>query len=116
VGVPVLPREEQPFVAVSTVSLLLQGNDTLVLTHQSEENKITVKCNVETVDPSAENAWVGIYHTTEQNQRQYRRYKYVSSRDAELNFKALQHSGTYEARIYVGQTVVARSNPVTIVV
>lgn len=110
------PEKAKPFVSVASVSLLIQGNDVLNLTHQPEQNKITVKCSVETVDPASENAWVGIYHTNETNQRQYRRYKYISSRDAEVTFKALQHSGTYEARIYVGNTVVARSNPITIVV
>lgn len=109
------PERSKPFVDVARASLVVQGNDKLELTHQREQNQITVKCNIETVDPAAENAWIGIYRVTEENQRQYRRYKYITTRDATLTFKALQHSGTYEARLYVADLIVARSNPIEIV-
>jgi hypothetical protein len=110
------PERSKPFVDVTRVSVVVQGNDKLELTHEAAQNQITVKCNIETVDPAAENAWIGIYRTIEENQRQYRRYKYITARDATLTFKALQHSGSYEARLYVGNLVVARSNPIEIVI
>jgi len=49
------PERSKPFVDVARVSLVVQGNDKLELTHQREQNQITVKCNIETVDPATEN-------------------------------------------------------------
>jgi len=109
------PERSKPFIDVARVSLVVQGNDKLVLSHEPAQNQITVKCSIETVDPATENAWIGIYRVVEENQRQYRRYKYITTREATLTFKALQHSGTYEARLYVGNLIVARSNPIEIV-
>lgn len=110
------PTNSKPWVDVARCSILIAGDDKLELTHIPANNQITVNCTVETVDPATEKPWVGIYHTTEENLRQYRRYKHISSQKATLTFKALQHSGTYEARLYVGDRIICRSNPITITI
>jgi hypothetical protein len=56
------------------------------------------------VDPATENVWVGLFFTSETDNRHFRRYKYVYDRTADVVFKAPQTGGTYEARLFANKS------------
>jgi len=87
----------QGYVPTSKSSLILNGEDRINLSLQ--DTTITVETNLRTIDPTTEKVWIGIYHTSEERPRYYRRYKYLSSQNEILTFKRLIHDGEYEARL-----------------
>jgi len=78
-----------------------------------ENGVIYVKPNILTVDPYYDSAWVGLYFTSQNDNRQWRRYKYLTDRRSEVQFKAPKTAGEYEARLFASKTlnVIAKSSP-----
>jgi len=107
---------------IATAKIYIQGEDNLTL--NVESTVMSVVCNVTTVDPARDYVWVGVYKIEEKDQRQYRRYKYLSSAmlstsssdPITLTFKTPIHSGIYEARLFANGSyeVLSRSAPVTV--
>jgi len=90
---PVKPREYEfrfftnSYEPVATSnSILIEGEDRLVASITN--GIITVKPHIVSVDPYYDAVWLGIFFTSEKDHRQWRRYKYVSDRDADVTFKA----------------------------
>jgi len=105
------------YVDVKRCDFDLRGKDELKLEQVGPKIKITGK--LLSVDPYTDSAWVGVFFVSEGNNKQWRRYKYLYSSNVDIEFKTLQHSGTYEARVLAQKSydkVVCRSNPITITV
>eukprot|EP00457_Paulinella_chromatophora_P002160 gb/GEZN01002164.1/.p1 GENE.gb/GEZN01002164.1/~~gb/GEZN01002164.1/.p1 ORF type:complete len:663 (+),score=116.47 gb/GEZN01002164.1/:66-2054(+) len=99
--------------AVSRLTLNLTGQDTVQLV--VEGDKMIVNCKVATVNPATDPVWIGIFHSSEENPRQYRRCKYISEAGVTtLTFKKCIHTGTYEARLFANRSfdVLATSEQV----
>lgn len=114
---PFKPREyELRFFTNSYVdvarseSIRIEGNDTISATF--ENGMVNVKLNIVTIDPTSESGWLGVYFTHETNNRQWRRYKYFSSRIGDCSFKAPRTQGTYEVRLFANKTydMILKSN------
>jgi len=113
---------DRSYTDVASTSIHIPGENRLELSVSEQEMK--VNCYINTVDPSRDYVWVGIYKINEKDQRQYRRYKYLtpststsaSSLPYPLVFHAPIHTGTYEARLFANKSyeVISRSEPVTI--
>jgi len=80
----------------------IDGQDTL--SASIEKGLITVKPHILSVDPYYEATWVGVFFITETDNRQWRRYKYITDRDAEVTFKAPRTPGEYEVRLFANKT------------
>jgi len=79
-------------------SVFLGGENQLELSRREKE--VVIKYRIETLDPYAESAWIGLFFASETNHRQWRRYKYVYSGGVgEITFKTPQTAGSYEARL-----------------
>ena len=74
--------------------------------------EVTIVPNILSVDPYYDSVWVGLYFTAQNDNRQWRRYKYVSDRKTEIKFKAPRTAGEYEARLFACKNlnVIAKSN------
>jgi len=88
-------------VAKSNV-ISVEGEDSI--TASIAGNVITLKPNVVTVHPQADTVWVGLYFVGETNHRQWRRYKWITDRTADIQFKAPNTAGIYEARMFANKT------------
>jgi DNA-binding protein Fis len=78
---------------------------------------ITVKPHIVSVDPYYDAVWMGIFFTSEADNRQWRRYKYVAEREADVVFKAPNTPGEYEVRLFASKTYepIVKSNSFQIV-
>eukprot|EP01114_Cavostelium_apophysatum_P001306 TRINITY_DN1110_c0_g1_i1.p1 TRINITY_DN1110_c0_g1~~TRINITY_DN1110_c0_g1_i1.p1 ORF type:complete len:387 (-),score=121.85 TRINITY_DN1110_c0_g1_i1:186-1346(-) len=88
----------------------IEGEDSMTATYA--EGVVTVRLDVVTIDPSSESGWLGVYFTKEKDNRQWRRYKYFSSRVGEFQFKAPRTAGEYEVRMFANKTydMILKSN------
>jgi len=96
-------------------SVDLAGENMLQLSYDGPVMKCV--CSVNTLDPTTDYVWVGVYRVEEANMRQYRRYKYLSTPGkSEFTCKTPIHTGVYEARLFAHQSydVVAKSNTVSV--
>jgi len=77
-----------------------------------ENGVIYVKPHIVSADPYYDNVWIGIFFISEKDNRQFRRYKYITDRDAEVRFKAPKTPGDYEVRLFAHKTydVIVKSN------
>jgi len=105
---------EKAYHHVASCVTNLNGSDSLSLSINN--GTAVIKYNVLSLDPAKDGPWIGIYHVTESDNRQWRRYKYVTDPKGEIVVKAMQTSGTYEARLfaYKSHSVLARSNTVVV--
>eukprot|EP01097_Dermamoeba_algensis_P008103 TRINITY_DN526_c0_g1_i1.p1 TRINITY_DN526_c0_g1~~TRINITY_DN526_c0_g1_i1.p1 ORF type:complete len:379 (-),score=99.97 TRINITY_DN526_c0_g1_i1:131-1267(-) len=109
--------EEESSAAIQSVSLLIEGDDRLVFTVQPELNQVTVEYSISVADPKTDSVWIGIYHANQMDNRQHRRYKFISDQKGKITFKKLQHAGLYEARLFANNDMsvpLARSNSLEI--
>lgn len=65
-----------------------------------ENGVITVSVDIVSVDPSYDSAWLGVFFTSEMDNRQWRRYKYFGQRRGNIQFKAPRTAGEYEVRLF----------------
>jgi hypothetical protein len=114
---PVKPREYEfrfftnsyePVARSNTVRI--EGEDRL--SASISDGVITVKPHVVSVDPYYDAVWLGIFFTTEGDNRQWRRYKYITDRDTEVKFKAPKTVGEYDVRMFASKTYdsIVKSN------
>jgi hypothetical protein len=105
---------QRSYVDVARESVTVGGTDRVELS--LVDGQMIVKTELTTVDPAYDNVWVGIYKTDETNNRQYRKYKYVSQASGTITFRACTTPSTYEARIFAhkGLDVVCRSNTIVV--
>jgi hypothetical protein len=106
---PVKPREyEFRFFTNSyepvakSNAILIEGEDRV--SASISNGIITVKPHIVSVDPYYDSVWLGIFFTTENDHRQWRRYKYISDREAEVTFKAPNTPGEYEVRLFANKS------------
>jgi len=76
----------------------IEGEDKLAASIQ--DGVITVTPHIVSVDPYYDAVWLGIFFTHEADNRQWRRYKYITERDTEVKFKAPNTPGEYEVRLF----------------
>jgi len=114
---PVKPGEyEMRFFPYSYVDIVrsnclrVEGEDTLVATPTA--TGVSVKTHIVSVNPAYETAWIGVYFTSETDNRQWRRYKYISERNQEVEFRGPRTTGEYEVRLFANKTydLVKKSN------
>jgi len=105
---------QRSYVDVARASVVVGGTDRVELS--LADGQMIVKTELTTVDPAYDNVWVGIYKTDETNNRQYRKYKYVSQASGTITFRACTTPSTYEARIFANKRldVVTRSNTIVV--
>jgi len=98
------------------LSVTVKGSDSLILKIDKETNKAIVEYSVTTVDPAKDSVWIGIFLVSQTNSRYYRRYKYIADHEGSFDVKAMQTTGTYEARLCACGTydVLATSNHVVV--
>jgi len=114
---PIKPREYEfrfftnsyEHVAQSN-SIKIEGEDSLVAS--IKDGVITVVPHIVSVDPYCDAVWMGIFFTSESDHRQWRRYKYVSDRNINVQFKAPRTAGEYEVRLFANKTyeMLVKSN------
>jgi len=82
-----------------------------------ENGIITVKPHIVSVDPYYDGVWCGVFFTSENDNRQWRRYKYITDRNADVQFKAPNTPGEYEVRLFASKTyeLIVKSNSFQIV-
>jgi len=103
------------YIHTTTAQLTLKGSDAINISVNGAE--LTVTANIVTVDPLSEYVWVGVYKVDEQNNRQWRRYQYITSAGkTSIVFKTPIHTGVYEARLFAKKSydVLQRSNAIAI--
>eukprot|EP01087_Luapelamoeba_hula_P020015 TRINITY_DN6733_c0_g1_i1.p1 TRINITY_DN6733_c0_g1~~TRINITY_DN6733_c0_g1_i1.p1 ORF type:complete len:693 (+),score=155.43 TRINITY_DN6733_c0_g1_i1:100-2178(+) len=102
------------YIHVSHCTLDLHGQDSLQL--RLEGGLMTIRASIKTVDPAVESAWIGLYLTGERDQRQYKKYKYVTVAEGEVTFVAPKVGGLYDVRLFANKTLepVVTSNSVRI--
>jgi len=81
--------------------VVIEGQDKLVASLLN--GVITVKLNIITVNPATDAVWVGVFFVQQADNKQWRRYKYVSDRTADITFKAPRHGGLYEVRLFANK-------------
>ncbi len=89
----------------------VEGEDTVTAT--LADGYVTLsRVNIVSVNPALESVWVGLYFTKETENRQWRRYKYITSRTTDIQFKAPRTAGEYEARVFANgnYSPVVKSN------
>jgi len=91
-------------------SIRIEGQDSMNVSYN--DGMITVKLDVVTIDPQTESGWLGVFFTKEKDNRQWRRYKYFSSRIGDCQFKAPRTAGEYEVRMFANKTydMILKSN------
>jgi len=82
--------------------ITIEGADSISATYK--DGIVTLSLHIVSVDPYYDTAWVGIYFTHETNNRQWRRYKYISDRNADVQFKAPRTPGEYEVRLFANKS------------
>jgi len=81
----------------------IEGEDRLDV-NISEDGIIHVTYDVVSIDPYQDNAWLGIFFTTEKDSRQWRRYKYIKDRKAEVVFASgPRTAGEYHVRLFANK-------------
>jgi len=113
---------QRSYVDVARCSIHLQGADEMVLSMEEGGSLMRIKCRIQTVDTTKDHVWVGIYRAEEQNNRQYKKYKYISpsssssssSATIEVTFAAPRTPAVYEARLFANKSLVpiCKSNSV----
>jgi len=88
----------------------IEGEDKLFANISNDT--ITIKPQILSADPYYDAVWVGLFFTSETDNRQWRRYKYVAERNTEIQFKAPKTPGLYEARLFACKTydLIVKSN------
>jgi len=118
---PVKPREYEfrfftnSYEPVATSkAILIEGEDRL--SASISNGVITVKPHIVSVDPYYDSVWTGVFFTSENDHRQWRRYKYITDREAEVTFKAPNTPGEYEVRLFANKSydLIVKSNPFSI--
>jgi len=119
---PVKPKEYEfrfftnSYEDVSRSNIVrVEGEDRLAAS--ISEGIITVKPHIVSSDPYYDSVWMGIFFTSELDNRQWRRYKYITERDTEVQFKAPNTPGEYEVRLFACKTydLIVKSNSFQIV-
>jgi hypothetical protein len=100
-------------VAVSE-SLTISGEDRLKIT--VSEDIVHVEPHVVTVDPYQASAWLGLFSTSQPDNHQWIRYKYLKDRFQKTQFKLPKQPGTYEFRLFAEKTydIIIKSEQFTI--
>jgi len=102
---------------VASCKVDISGESKITLSVEGQEVILTY--NISTLDPKRDNVWFGIYHSTENNPRYWRRKQTIADTSKGVRrMKVLQHAGTYEARLFAqgSTTVICRSNAITITI
>ena len=82
--------------------IVIEGNDKFEVKLEGE--LIKYKVNLVSVDPSKDGVWIGLFLDNETNNKEWRRYKYITLRNEEGTFNRPKHNGTYQARIFANKT------------
>jgi len=90
------PEKSHDFAAEVVVTV--PGTDSLTLSF-SPTNDLLIKYSLTTVDPDTDRVWIGIYRTNDDS-KNYKRYKFVTDRNGVLEMKGLSQEGAYEARLF----------------
>jgi len=81
--------------------VIIEGEDKISAT--LNDNIITVKKNIVTVNPATDSVWIGVFLTNQNDNKQWRRYKYVYDRNSDETFKAPNTAGNYEVRLFANK-------------
>jgi len=102
-------------VALSN-SVVIDGKDTLEAIVEAD-GSITAKISVVTVDPYYDGVWLGLYLSSEKDNKNLKRYKYISERVTAVNFRAPE-DGDYEFRLFAKKSYNSMlvSNPIQVAV
>jgi len=84
-------------VALSN-SVTIEGKDTLEAIIEAD-GCVTAKVSVVTVDPYYDGVWLGLYLASENNNKNLKRYKYITERVTSVTFRAPE-DGDYEFRLF----------------
>jgi len=109
------------YYPVAVCPFSIQGVDVLDLSINEEQKLARIELDLITVDPARDYVWVGLFLENEKNNRQWRRYKSITTSDVDgkkcvVTFKKPIHNGIYEARLFAHGSYdhVANSNTVHI--
>eukprot|EP01118_Nematostelium_gracile_P013362 TRINITY_DN502_c0_g1_i1.p1 TRINITY_DN502_c0_g1~~TRINITY_DN502_c0_g1_i1.p1 ORF type:complete len:669 (-),score=243.04 TRINITY_DN502_c0_g1_i1:82-2088(-) len=92
-------------------TITVEGEDSLKATY--ENGVLTVDAHIVSADPASDGVWLGVFFTSEKDNRQWRRYKFVTIRDGNIEFKSPPKThGEYEVRLFANKTydLLAKSN------
>jgi len=91
-------------------TIKIEGEDKI--TASISNGIITVNPHIVSVDPYYDSVWLGVFFTSENDNRQWRRYKFISDRNLEVQFKAPNTPGEYEVRLFACKTydLIVKSN------
>jgi len=95
---------EKSYVDVSRCVFVVGGEDKVELVEVEEADVLAVKFVVVSADPTTDYVWVGLFHKEEADNRQWRRYKYVSEREGVAKFKKPRTPGIYQARMFANKS------------
>jgi len=118
---PIKPGEYEfryfPFSYVDVArsnTVVISGNDTVEAV-MTNDDVITAKVSVVTVDPYYDSVWIGLYLTSETNNKKMKRYRYISERTTQVAFRN-PGPGQYEIRLFAHKNYekILSSNPITI--
>jgi len=118
---PIKPMEYElrffPYSYIDTARsnvVKIEGQD--ILDARMTPEGLVVSTNIVSVDPYWESAWLGIYLSAENDNREWRRYKKISLRKEDVPFRAPNVHGVYEVRLFANKTydTIARSNTFTV--
>lgn len=88
-------------VATSNI-ITIEGNDTMTV--ELTSTNLTCKLNLVSVDPKVDSVWIGLYFASESDNKNWRRYKYVTDRTSDVVFTKLPNTaGIYEARLFANK-------------
>jgi len=116
---PVKPGDyEFRFFAYSYVdvarsnTIKIEGCDTLEA-EIGPDNAIIAKVSIVTMDPYYDGIWIGLYTTGEADNKNLKRYKYITERETTISFRA-PDAGKYEVRLFAHKSynVVLKSNSI----
>jgi hypothetical protein len=95
-------------------SVTVEGHDTLEAS-VGEDNTVKAKVSVVTVDPYYDKVWIGLYLKSETNNKNLKRYAYISERETEVSFRAPE-AGEYEFRLFAKKSynTILASNPIVV--
>ncbi|KAL6079997.1 hypothetical protein QOT17_000380 [Balamuthia mandrillaris] len=92
---------ERRYYPVARCTALVRGEDSVDF--EADGSCMKVRCKVATVDPTTDYVWIGIYRVEEQDNKMYRKYKYLASGLEELTFKSCTTPGLYEVRLFANK-------------
>eukprot|EP01119_Soliformovum_irregulare_P004315 TRINITY_DN15316_c0_g1_i1.p1 TRINITY_DN15316_c0_g1~~TRINITY_DN15316_c0_g1_i1.p1 ORF type:complete len:640 (+),score=201.17 TRINITY_DN15316_c0_g1_i1:56-1975(+) len=79
-------------------AIVIEGEDKLDAKYA--DGVIDIDMKIVSCDARTDRAWLGVFFTTETDQKQWRRYKYLNVNEGNLKLKAPRTPGTYEVRLF----------------